>query len=57
MASRAMMGGNMKGRMAGTGTSRRGNYKIGLSRTGGGRTRTTTQRHPYRARLARAGEA
>jgi hypothetical protein len=52
-----MAKGGMKGSMAGTGTSRRGNYKIGLSRSGGGRTRIVTQRKPYRARLARGGEA
>jgi hypothetical protein len=57
MASKAMMGGNMRGRMAGSGTSRRGNYRIGLSSSGSGRTRTVSQRKPYRARLARAGEA
>ena len=57
MASKAMMGGNMKGRMAGNGSaSGRGGYKVGLSGSGKGRTRIVSQPRPYKARLAKAGE-
>ena len=55
-AKRAMMGGNMKGRMAGNGSSQP-SRKAGLSGSGLGRTRTTSRgKSPYRSRLAKAGE-
>jgi hypothetical protein len=54
-AKRAIMGGNMKGRMAGNGGSS-SKYKVGLASGKSGRVRTSTGRSGYATRLGRAGE-
>jgi len=62
-AATSQMGGNMKGRMVGNGSSTPQSakgYKVRLSsgnaRYGGGRIITKATGSPYKARLGKAGE-